>query len=72
MREIEALPLLTTVVGSYPTGGLPPRRAIQRAVEEQITAGIELISDGQPRGDMVGVFAGRIPASGTHRTACGR
>jgi 5-methyltetrahydropteroyltriglutamate--homocysteine methyltransferase len=61
MREIEALPLLTTVVGSYPTGGLPPRRAIQRAVEEQITAGIELISDGQPRGDMVGVFAGRIP-----------
>jgi 5-methyltetrahydropteroyltriglutamate--homocysteine methyltransferase len=54
-------PLLTTVVGSYPSAGLPPRRAIQRAVEEQIVAGVELISDGQMRGDMIGVFASRIP-----------
>jgi 5-methyltetrahydropteroyltriglutamate--homocysteine methyltransferase len=61
MLDIEAQPLLTTVVGSYPTGGLPPRRAIQRAVEDQITAGIDLISDGQPRGDMISIFASRIP-----------
>jgi 5-methyltetrahydropteroyltriglutamate--homocysteine methyltransferase len=54
-------PLLTTVVGSYPTGGLPPRRALQRAVEDQIAAGVELISDGQVRGDMIATFAERIP-----------
>ncbi|HEV2238021.1 MAG TPA: hypothetical protein VGR57_15275, partial [Ktedonobacterales bacterium] len=54
-------PLLTTVVGSYPTGGLPPRRALQRAVEDQIAAGIEVISDGQVRGDMIALFAERIP-----------
>jgi 5-methyltetrahydropteroyltriglutamate--homocysteine methyltransferase len=61
--------LLTTVVGSYPTGGLPPRRALQRAVEDQIAAGIELISDGQVRGDMIALFAERIP--GFERTADG-
>ncbi|HZU75902.1 MAG TPA: methionine synthase, partial [Dehalococcoidia bacterium] len=44
--------MVTTVVGSYPVDGLPPRRAIQRAVEDQIAAGIDLISDGQVRGDM--------------------
>jgi 5-methyltetrahydropteroyltriglutamate--homocysteine methyltransferase len=62
-------PLLTTVVGSYPTGGLPPRRALQRAVEDQIAAGVELISDGQVRGDMVATFAERIP--GFERSADG-
>ncbi len=61
MREIDSLPLITTVAGSYPPSGLPPRRAIQRAVEEQIAAGIDLISDGQPRGDMIASFAARIP-----------
>lgn len=54
-------PLLTTVVGSYPTGDLPPRRAVQRAVEDQLAAGIELIADGQVRGDMIATFAARIP-----------
>lgn len=61
MLDIEYQPLLTTVTGSYPSGGLPPRRAIQRAVEDQIAAGVDLISDGQMRGDMIGTFAGRIP-----------
>src|SRR5262249_5280042 len=61
MDDIETRPLLTTVVGSYPAGGLPPRRAIHRAVEDQIAAGIDLIGDGQPRGDMVSVFVSRIP-----------
>lgn len=57
----EDQPLLTTVVGSYPTEGLPPRRAIHRAVEDQVAAGVDLISDGQVRGDMIGIFAERIP-----------
>ncbi len=61
MRDIESRPLLTTIAGSYPTGGLPPRRAIQQAIEDQIAAGIDLISDGQVRGDMVSTFATRIP-----------
>lgn len=61
MPDIELQPLLTTVAGSYPSGGLPPRRAIQRAVEDQIAAGIDLISDGQMRGDMIATFASRIP-----------
>ena len=61
MLDIDYQPLLTTVIGSYPSGGLPPRRAIQRAVEDQIAAGLDLISDGQMRGDMIGAFAGRIP-----------
>lgn len=61
MPDVELQPLLTTVAGSYPSGGLPPRRAIQRAVEDQIAAGVELISDGQMRGDMIATFASRIP-----------
>src|SRR5262249_10248609 len=61
MDDIETQPLLTTVVGSYPTGGLPPRRAIHKAVEDQIAAGIDLIGDGQPRGDMVSIFVSRFP-----------
>ena len=61
MPNIKRQPLLTTVVGSYPTDGLPTRRAIERAVEDQILAGVDVISDGQPRGDMIEVFAARIP-----------
>ncbi|GAC1447515.1 MAG: methionine synthase [Ktedonobacterales bacterium] len=61
MARWEGQPLLTTVAGSYPVGGLPPRRAVQRAVEDQIAAGVELVADGQVRGDMVAMFAERIP-----------
>jgi 5-methyltetrahydropteroyltriglutamate--homocysteine methyltransferase len=61
MPNIRRQPLLTTVVGSYPTDGLPTRRAIERAVEDQLLAGVDVISDGQPRGDMIAVFASRIP-----------
>jgi 5-methyltetrahydropteroyltriglutamate--homocysteine methyltransferase len=61
MLDVTLQPLLTTVVGSYPSAGLPPRRAIQRAVEQQIAAGVDLISDGQMRGDMIAAFASRIP-----------
>lgn len=61
MPNIRRQPLLTSVVGSYPSDGLPARRAIERAVEDQLLAGVDVISDGQPRGDMIEVFAARIP-----------
>lgn len=69
MPNIRRQPLLTTVVGSYPTDDLPTRRAIERAVEDQILAGVDVISDGQPRGDMIETFAARIP--GIERRADG-
>lgn len=69
MPNIKRQPLLTTVVGSYPTDGLPTRRAIERAVEDQLLAGVEVISDGQPNGDMIEAFAARIP--GIERAADG-
>jgi 5-methyltetrahydropteroyltriglutamate--homocysteine methyltransferase len=61
--------LPTTVVGSYPvatsrgiSGFLDPfREAVRTAVADQIAAGIDIISDGQVRGDMVGMFTGLIP-----------
>ncbi|NYT06988.1 MAG: methionine synthase [Methanomicrobiales archaeon] len=61
--------LPTTVVGSYPvvrsrgiSGLLDPfREAVKAAVADQIAAGIDIISDGQVRGDMVGMFTGLIP-----------
>ncbi len=61
--------LPTTVVGSYPvvtSRGVsalldPFREAVKIAVADQITAGIDIISDGQVRGDMVGMFTGLIP-----------
>jgi len=65
-----ALPVLpTTVVGSFPvdTGrGLPGllfplRHAVQKAVESQVRAGIDIISDGQVRGDMIRAFSSRLP-----------
>ncbi|WP_066973950.1 methionine synthase [Methanobrevibacter filiformis] len=69
--------MLSTVVGSYPvhfnekntinklssTLGLydPYKPAIFHAVESQLKAGIDIISDGQVRGDMVTIFAKNIP-----------
>ncbi len=61
MAHWSDIPLLTTAVGSYPPGELPPKRAIQRAVEDQIAAGIDLISDGQVRADIISLFAAGIP-----------
>jgi 5-methyltetrahydropteroyltriglutamate--homocysteine methyltransferase len=61
MPNIQRQPLLTAIVGSYPAGNLPQRRAIQRAVEDQLLAGVDVISDGEPRGDMIARFASRIP-----------
>ena len=49
----------TTVIGSYPLRyeELGPQ-AVVRSVEEQIAAGVDLVSDGQTRSDMVSVYAG--------------
>ena len=61
MAHWSDIPLLTTAVGSYPPGDLAPKRAVQRAVEDQIAAGIDLISDGQVRTDIISLFAAGIP-----------
>jgi 5-methyltetrahydropteroyltriglutamate--homocysteine methyltransferase len=61
--------LATTVVGSYPVvkgGGLRNlfdslHAAVETAVTDQIKAGIDIISDGQVRGDMIQVFASKLP-----------
>ncbi|MDD3622577.1 MAG: methionine synthase, partial [Methanofollis sp.] len=61
--------LPTTVVGSYPvvkTGGLrslldPLKGAVETAVADQVRAGVDIISDGQVRGDMITAFVSRLP-----------
>jgi 5-methyltetrahydropteroyltriglutamate--homocysteine methyltransferase len=61
--------LATTVVGSYPAikgTGIkaifdPFGPAVETAVSDQLSAGIDIISDGQVRGDMIGVFSGKLP-----------
>lgn len=59
----------TTVVGSYPVTRKkslssildPFKSAVEGAVTDQMTAGIDIISDGQVRADMVTTFASRLP-----------
>lgn len=66
---VPGMDLPTTVVGSYPAEkrkGIsslldPFREAVKIAVSDQVAAGIDIISDGQVRGDMVGMFTGLIP-----------
>ncbi|KUG19965.1 MAG: methionine synthase [Methanomicrobiaceae archaeon] len=61
--------LPTTVIGSYPVvekKGLlgfmdPLKGAVETAVADQIRAGIDIISDGQVRGDMIRAFTGKLP-----------
>ena len=61
--------LPTTVVGSYPVvkgSGLlarmdPLKHAVETAVADQISAGIDIISDGQVRGDMIQAFTSHLP-----------
>ena len=68
MKIIHKL-LPTTVVGSYPVVRTPSLRslldpfrgAVETAVSEQLAAGIDIISDGQVRGDMIEVFARALP-----------
>lgn len=63
--------LLTTVIGTYPLDNynaapgqprmLSGEDAIRRAVEDQISAGVKLISDGEVRSEMIGLFASKLP-----------
>ena len=61
--------LPTTVVGSYPPvegRGLRSlldrhRTALETAVADQLRAGVDIISDGQVRADMVSTFAAQLP-----------
>ena len=59
--------LPTTVVGSFPCvkGGFslfdPYKKAVKFAVAEQIRAGVDIISDGQVRADMVQAFVSKLP-----------
>ena len=61
--------LATTVVGSDPVvkgSGLktifdPLKSAVETAVADQVNAGIDIISDGQVRNDMIPLFTGRLP-----------
>lgn len=66
-------PLATTVVGSFPaspspqklvefcrTGHDPYEDSIRESIEAQISAGIDIISDGQTRNDMVKLFATKL------------
>jgi 5-methyltetrahydropteroyltriglutamate--homocysteine methyltransferase len=50
----------TTVIGSHPVEG-EGEEAVKGAVMDQVEAGIEIISDGQTRKDMVTYFADHIP-----------
>lgn len=66
---LTAMHLPTTVVGSYPVvkgSGLmalvdPLKHAVEVAVGDQIAAGIDIISDGQVRGDMIHAFTSHLP-----------
>lgn len=53
--------MLTTVIGSYPLSyGELGKEAVIRSVKDQLDAGIQLVSDGQTRYDMVEYFANAI------------
>ncbi|MFX0068539.1 MAG: methionine synthase [Promethearchaeota archaeon] len=53
--------ILTTVIGSHPKCDTRDLDAIKIAVDVQLEAGIDLISDGQVRYDMIKYFTGTIP-----------
>jgi 5-methyltetrahydropteroyltriglutamate--homocysteine methyltransferase len=48
---------LSATLGSYDSF----QTAMEQAVKDQVNAGIDLISDGQVRGNMLEIFAGSIP-----------
>ncbi|MFX0097481.1 MAG: methionine synthase [Candidatus Hodarchaeota archaeon] len=53
--------ILTTVIGSYPPCNTKGLDAIKGAVDAQLRAGIDLISDGQVRYDMIKYFTRDTP-----------
>ena len=69
LMTLTSMCLPTTVVGSYPVvkgSGLmslvdPLKHAVEVAVADQVAAGIDIISDGQVRGDMIHAFTSHLP-----------
>lgn len=57
---------LSKVFGSYD----PYKPAIALAVSDQIKAGVDLVSDGQVRGDMIEIFARAIPGMVIEDNTC--
>jgi 5-methyltetrahydropteroyltriglutamate--homocysteine methyltransferase len=66
-------PLATTVVGSYPSSPCKPSlytycregvdpysESLEEAIEAQISAGIDIVSDGQTRNDMIKLFTTKL------------
>lgn len=47
---------LKTVVGSFPPKKLPLREAIERAVDIQLAHGLDVVTDGEQRTDMINYF----------------
>ncbi len=72
--KIMAKSLPTTVVGSYPAikaKGFksmlnPYKEALEIAVSDQINAGIDIISTGQIRGDMISTILSKLPGISSH------
>jgi len=66
---LTSMRLPTTVVGSYPVvkgSGIlalrdPLKHAVEVAVADQVGAGIDIISDGQVRADMIRAFTSHLP-----------
>lgn len=48
--------ILRTVVGSFPVKNIPLEKAILEIVEMQLKYGINIVSDGEQRADMIGYF----------------
>ena len=62
---------VTTVVGSYPMVHRTVNKSLKIAVEDQIRAGIELISDGQLRADMIHLFTDFLDGINDMLEVCG-
>ncbi len=58
---------LKTVIGSFPPKKLPVEEAIQWAVDLQLAHGLDVVSDGEQRADMIGYFKS-LPGLGTKAT----
>src|SRR5215208_2421089 len=58
--------IIATTTGSYPPlpGDISFESSIERAVSDQVKAGLDLLSDGQVRSDIAGIFATKIPGIG--------
>jgi 5-methyltetrahydropteroyltriglutamate--homocysteine methyltransferase len=58
---------LKTVIGSFPPKKLPLQKAIEWAVDLQLAHGLDVISDGEQRTDMINYFSS-LPGLGTKST----